>query len=139
MLCVEFAGFQDEKRYATRLPPAEDVPVFERYESFHRFLEKATAADPAARFHDAADMSEQLYGVLRQVVAADGGSPPPAPSAEFTGELGASPDANPWSFLPAPALDPTDPAAGILTTVGLLGRAQRARSWRQRRGRPSSA
>ena len=81
VLCVEFAGYQDEKRYATRLPPAEDVPVFQRYESFHRFLEKATAADPAARFHDAADMSEQLYGVLRQVVAADGGSPPPAPSA----------------------------------------------------------
>jgi serine/threonine-protein kinase PknG len=125
VLCVEFAGYQDEKRYATRLPPAEDVPVFQRYESFHRFLEKATAADPAARFHDAADMSEQLYGVLRQVVAADGGSPPPVPSAQFTAELGATPDGNPWPFLPAPVVDPTDAAAGVLTTVALLGRAQR--------------
>jgi serine/threonine-protein kinase PknG len=126
VLCVEFPGYQDEKRYATRLPPAEEVPVFQRYESFHRFLEKATAADPAARFHDAADMSEQLFGVLRQVVAADGGSPPPVPSTQFTGELGASPDGNPWSYLPVPAVDPTDTAAGILTTVALLGRDQRS-------------
>ena len=47
MLSIEFPGFQDEARYATKLPPAHEVPAFERYESFHRFLEKATATDQA--------------------------------------------------------------------------------------------
>ena len=73
-----------QNRYATRLPPAEDVPAFQRYESFHRFLEKATAADPRARgSHDAADMSEQLYGVLRSrwPPTGEGRHRSPAPSS----------------------------------------------------------
>jgi len=126
VLCIEFPGFQDEKRYATRLPPAEEVPAFRRYESFQRFLEKSTAADPRARFQSADEMAEQLLGVLRQVVAADGGSPSPAPSAHFSAELGAAPDAYPWQFLPVPAVDPSDQAAGVLATVALLGPEQRA-------------
>ncbi len=75
ILSIEFAGFQDEKRYATSLPPVQDVPEFRRYESFHRFLQKATAAEPDLRFQSAAEMAEQLIGVLRQVVAVDGGQP----------------------------------------------------------------
>ena len=70
-------------------------------------------------------MAEQLVGVLRQVVALDGGSPPTAPSTLFSAELGASPDENPWSFLPIPAVDPTDPAAGVVATVALLPTDQR--------------
>ena len=100
ILSIEFAGFQDEKRYATSLPPVQDVPEFQRYESFHRFLQKATAAEPDLRFQSAAEMAEQLIGVLRQVVAVDGGSPAPAPSALFSAELGASPDESPWQLLP---------------------------------------
>ena len=50
ILSIEFAGFQDEKRYATSLPPVQDVPEFRRYESFHRFLQKATAAEPDRGF-----------------------------------------------------------------------------------------
>jgi serine/threonine-protein kinase PknG len=125
VLSVEFPGYQDEKRYAYKLPPVSDVPVFQRYESFHQFLLKATAIDPAARFQSAAEMFEQLVGVLRQVVALDGGSPPPAPSTLFSAELGAQPDGNPWNFLPIPAVDPMDPAAGVVATIALLGADQR--------------
>ena len=70
-------------------------------------------------------MTEQLLGVLRQVVATDGGSPAAAPSVHFSAELGADPDAYPWQFLPVPAVDPADPAAGVLATVALLGPDQR--------------
>ena len=125
ILSIEFAGFQDEKRYATSLPPPQDVPEFQRYESFHQFLQKATTAEPELRFHSAADMAEQLVGVLRQVVAADGGSPASAPSTLFSGELGAVPDEIPWQLLPIPAVDANDPAAGVLATVALVGADQR--------------
>ena len=125
ILSIEFAGFQDEKRYATSLPPVQDVPEFRRYESFHRFLQKATAAEPDLRFQSAAEMAEQLIGVLRQVVAVDGGSPAPAPSALFSAELGASPDGSPWQLLPIPAVDASDPAAGVLATLALVGADQR--------------
>ena len=125
VLSVEFPGYQDESRYAYKLPPVADVPAFQRYESFHKFLLKATAPDPDARFQSAAEMAEQLVGVLRQVVALDGGSPPPAPSTLFSAELGALPDGNPWNFLPIPAADPMDPAAGVVATVALLGPDQR--------------
>jgi serine/threonine-protein kinase PknG len=125
VLTIDFAGFQDEKRYAVRLPPRQDVPVFQRYESFYRFLQKATGADPSTRFQTAAEMAEQLVGVLRQVIATDGGSPAPAPSALFSSELGASPDACPWQFLPVPAVDPSDPASGVLATLALVGAEQR--------------
>jgi serine/threonine-protein kinase PknG len=125
VLTVDFAGFQDEKRYAVRLPPLHEVAVFGRYESFHRFLQKATDPDPAMRFQSAAEMAEQLIGVLRQVVAIDGGSPRPAPSTLFSAELGASPDTSPWQFLPVPAVDPSDSASGVLATLALVGADQR--------------
>jgi serine/threonine-protein kinase PknG len=125
ILSIEFAGFQDEKRYATSLPPVQDVPEFQRYESFHRFLQKATAAEPDLRFQSAAGMAEQLVGVLRQVVATDGGRPATAPSALFSAELGSSPDEAPWQLLPIPAVDANDPAAGVLATLALVGADQR--------------
>jgi serine/threonine-protein kinase PknG len=124
-LAVDVAGFHDEKRNAVRLPPREDVAVFQRYESFHRFLQKATDTDPDMRFQSAPEMEEQLIGVLRQVVATDGGSPPPRLSTLFSAELGASADASPWQFLPVPAVDPSDPASGALATLALVGADQR--------------
>jgi serine/threonine-protein kinase PknG len=124
-LTMDLTGFQDEKRYAKKLPPLQDVPAFQRYEPFHRFLQKATSAKPSRRFQSAAEMFEQLHGVLRQVVALDGGTPVPAPSTQFSAELGASTDSVRWQFLPVPAVDPADPAAGVLATAALLGADQR--------------
>jgi serine/threonine-protein kinase PknG len=125
VLSIDFSGFQDEKRHATTLPPVDDVPAFRQYESFHQFLQKATSRDPSARFGSAAEMAEQLVGVLRQVVAVDGGSPAPAPSNNFSAELGSSPEGNSWQLLPVPAVDTDDPAAGVLATLALLGADQR--------------
>jgi serine/threonine-protein kinase PknG len=125
VLSLDFAGYQDEARYATKLPPVHDVPAFGRYEALHRFLEKATSRDPGARFHSATEMAEQLVGVLRQVLAIDGGSPRPAPSNHFSAELGALADSHPWQLLPIPAVDSEDTAAGVLATLALVGPDQR--------------
>jgi serine/threonine-protein kinase PknG len=117
VLSFDFAGFQDEKRYATSLPPASEVPLFGRYEAFYDFLVKATKRDPSSRFQSADEMAEQLIGVLRQVRAIDGKDPRPAPSLLFSGELGNAAAASTWRNLPVPAVDPFDPAAGVLATV----------------------
>jgi serine/threonine-protein kinase PknG len=117
VLSFDFAGFQDQKRYATSLPPASEVPLFGRYDAFHQFLLKATKPDPASRFQSADEMAEQLIGVLRQVRAIDGKDPRPAPSLLFSGELGNGAAASTWRNLPVPAVDPFDPAAGVLATV----------------------
>ncbi|HUE05819.1 MAG TPA: tetratricopeptide repeat protein [Acidimicrobiales bacterium] len=124
-LTLDLAGFQDEKRYARKLPPLQEVKVFQRYEPFHRFLQRATSAKPSRRFQSAAEMGEQLHGVLRQVVALDGGTPVPALSTQFSAELGASAESIRWQFLPVPAVDPADPSAGVLATAALLGADQR--------------
>jgi serine/threonine-protein kinase PknG len=125
VLSIDFAGFQDEKRYATSLPPSHEVPLFARYESFHLFLRKATAPDPEARFQSAAEMAEQLVGVLREVVAVDGGSPPSVQSALFSAELRAAAESGQWQDLPIPTVDPFDPAAGILASLAMADPDQR--------------
>ncbi len=117
VLCVDIPGYQDPKRHATKLPPATEIPVFARYEAFHQFLQKATAADPASRFQSADEMAEQLLGVLRLVRAVDGEDPRPAPSLLFSHELGNGAEASGWPNLPVPAVDPADPAVGVLATV----------------------
>ncbi len=114
VLTFDFRGFQDPDRFAYSLPGVEQIPVFARYPAVHRFLAKGTHPDRQRRFTSAAEMAEQLVGVLRQVIAIDGGRPRPAPSALFTPELGADPQEPSWRLLPIPAVDPVDPAAGIL-------------------------
>ncbi len=125
VLSIDIPGYQDERRYATRLPTPEDAPAFRRYESFYHFMVKATAADPVQRFQSAGEMAAQLVGVLRQVRAIDGEDPKPAPSAEFSAELGADTADCRWQFLPIPTVDHSDPAAGILATIALLAPDQR--------------
>ncbi len=117
VLSFDFHGFQDEQRYATSLPPVDEVPLFGRYECFHQFTVKATAADPRRRFQSAADMAEQLVGVLRQVIAIDGGRPATAPSRLFTGEPLTDGQSATWRSLPTPTIDPADPAAGMLANL----------------------
>jgi serine/threonine-protein kinase PknG len=63
-------------------------------------------------------MTDQMLGVLRQVLAADG-DPHPAMSRLFTGEQRTDPkaDAPQWQDLPSPLIDLTDPAAAFLASV----------------------
>ena len=131
VLTTDFRGYQST--YATSLPSRDTVDVYHRHESFYRLLVRATQGDPAARFDDAGEMTEQMLGVLREVLAAEG-DPRPATSRQFTGELRTDPrsDAPDWRFLPSPIVDLTDPAAAFLASVTvtdpqevltLLGRA----------------
>lgn len=56
-------------RYADGLPSPEEEPLFTQFVSLYRFLQTATHADPAQRFSSVEQMSQQLVGVLREVIA----------------------------------------------------------------------
>ncbi|MGW5682486.1 tetratricopeptide repeat protein [Nonomuraea sp. NPDC003754] len=119
--------------------PAKDnvevpLPGLEAWgnESFHRFLVRATHPEPGRRFPDAAEMAEQLTGVLREIRAAEDGVPYPSQSAVFgpervaEGVTGVFEPLDPKAAvaaLPVPLADPADPAAGLLP--GLLARDPR--------------
>ncbi|HET9519280.1 MAG TPA: tetratricopeptide repeat protein, partial [Actinoplanes sp.] len=95
-----------------------EVELFRRHESFYRLLQRATHVDPAARFADVGELTDQMLGVLREVLAADGEAHP-APSRLFTAEQRTDPrdDSPQWRHLPAPLMDLTDPAAAFLASV----------------------
>ncbi|SPM29172.1 serine/threonine-protein kinase PknG [Mycobacterium terramassiliense] len=69
-------------RYVDGLP--DDDPVLKNYDSFGRLLRRATDPDPRRRFSTADEMSAQLMGVLREVVAQDTGIPRPGLSTVFS-------------------------------------------------------
>ncbi|MBX5486554.1 MAG: serine/threonine-protein kinase PknG [Mycolicibacterium hassiacum] len=69
-------------RYVDGLP--EDDPVLAEYDSYARLLRRATDPDPRRRFSSAEEMSSQLLGVLREVVAKDTGVPRPGLSTVFS-------------------------------------------------------
>jgi serine/threonine-protein kinase PknG len=60
-------------RYIDGLP--EDDPVLAQYDSYARLLRRAIDPDPRRRFVSADEMTGQLLGVLREVVAQDSGMP----------------------------------------------------------------
>jgi serine/threonine-protein kinase PknG len=114
VLSTDFRGYQST--FAHALPDRSDVEVYARFESYHRFLQRATATDPAKRFHSADEMAEQLLGVLREVLAADG-DPHPAPSRLFTVEMRPDLTTADWRSLPFPLPEIDDPAATYLASV----------------------
>ncbi|ART72580.1 serine/threonine protein kinase [Mycobacterium dioxanotrophicus] len=69
-------------RYVDGLP--SDDPVLTKYDSFGRLLRRAIDPDPRRRFATAEEMSSQLLGVLREVVATDSGLPRPGLSTVFS-------------------------------------------------------
>lgn len=69
-------------RYVDGLP--DDDPVLREYDSFARLLRRAIDPDPRRRFASAEEMSGQLSGVLREVVAHDTGVPRPGLSTIFS-------------------------------------------------------
>ena len=113
VLTTDFRGYQST--FKDSLPDRGEFEVYRRFESFYRLLLRATRHEPADRFVDAGEMTEQMLGVLREVLAA-GGEPRPAVSRLFTSEQ-RSDDAPNWRFLPAPMIDLTDPAAAFLASV----------------------
>ena len=111
-------------------------------ESLYRFLLKATAASPDARFDSADEMAAQLTGVLRETVARDGAVPamdsavflPERPAAGDPGRLEGA-----WRRLPDLRLDQADPAAAALfAAAGLEPEARHAALVGITRGQPTS-
>jgi serine/threonine-protein kinase PknG len=115
VLCFDFRGYQSTFRYT--LPPQESVPLLARYDSLYRLLLAGTAPDPDDRFQSAEEMADQLYGVLREIVADQEGHPVPAPSKLFSGPMRGGHDHPDWRALPRPQVDTDDPAAGFLATI----------------------
>ncbi|HUE31518.1 MAG TPA: serine/threonine-protein kinase PknG [Mycobacterium sp.] len=126
-------------RYVDGLP--EDDRVLTTYDSFGRLLRRATDPDPRRRFSTADEMSAQLMGVLREVVAQDTGVPRPGLSTIFSPSrstfgvdlLVAHTDVyldgqvhserltarEIVTALPVPLVDPTDVAASVLQATVL--------------------
>ncbi|MEU1704084.1 tetratricopeptide repeat protein [Streptomyces sp. NPDC005706] len=133
VLTFDFQGYTNV--FVDSLPDPDNIEVFHRYESYYRLLVRATDPDPARRFASAQEMSEQLTGVLREVVSLQTGQARPALSTLFGPEvkvvdtelfpkahgdvslLGARParGAVPAAALPGPAVvRPVDTAAAAL-------------------------
>jgi len=96
ILVCAVKGFTKELQY--KLPTPQDEPLFAQQESLYRFLLRATATDPNARFQSADEMADQLLGILREVVANDRNSPCLSTSSLFSGDR--------LSYLITGALDP---------------------------------
>jgi len=115
VLCIDFRGYQSTYRYT--LPPQDSVPVLQRYDSLYQFLLKGTAPNPDDRFQSAEEMADQLFGVLREVVADREGTPVSAPSKLFTAPMRAGLELPDWRILPRPQVSSDDPSAGYLATI----------------------
>ncbi len=125
VLSFPFPGFSDGKP----IPGPDEVALLAQHPSLAGLLRRATNPDPRHRFVSAADMAEQLHGVLREVRAQQEGRPLPATSHRFGPELrvvGADPttfpDGEPDTAaaalaLPDPQVDPTDRHAGLLAAI----------------------
>ncbi|WP_063740715.1 tetratricopeptide repeat protein [Streptomyces flavochromogenes] len=85
VMTFDFQGYTNV--FLDSLPDPDNIAVFRTYESFYRFLVRATDPDPARRFASAQEMAEQLTGVLREVVALQSGRPRPALSTLFGTEV----------------------------------------------------
>jgi serine/threonine-protein kinase PknG len=127
VLTMEFRGYQNT--YVSSLPPVEDTPLFERYDSLYRVLEKATAPNPDDRFQTADELRDQLIGVLREVVAVDSGDPSAAHSnpSELFGAPTATGGDLAWNDLPALRVDRADPSAAWLAGVSIVAGEDRLR------------
>ncbi|MEU0493028.1 tetratricopeptide repeat protein [Nocardiopsis sp. NPDC006139] len=124
-LAVLSFRFSFMREFPHELPPRGSVPLLERHESYDRLLRRATHPEMERRFHDASDMADQLTGVLREVLSDLEGAPHPAPSTLFGGEnftigsdvgradrmLVPPSPTEAATLLPAPLIDPTDPAS----------------------------
>jgi serine/threonine-protein kinase PknG len=128
-LIMEFKYTTD---YEHSLPLPTEQPVLAANEALYRFLLRATHNDPDQRFQSAEEMGDQLYGVLREIVALKSG-PKPAESKVFTYDNLIDPEdvrgtQTPEArLLPTLKLDATDSAASdLLRLAGVTDPQRRA-------------
>ena len=113
--------------YAVARCLAELVPDPGLHDSLRRFLARGAARRPEDRFQAADEMAEQLLGVLHEVVAVTRGTPAPAPSRLFGGDLqpfeaasGGSVARPEWRHLPPVGIDQADAAASFVLNAARL-------------------
>ncbi|MBG6091143.1 tetratricopeptide repeat protein [Actinomadura viridis] len=130
VLSFEFTGFTG--KYRESLPDRDRVQILKRYGSYDRLLRRGAHPDPAERFGSAAEMAEQVAGVLHEVLAGGGRPRPPFPGRFEPGPppAVAGPGVLPgaaWvaDALPAPLLDDPGPAGdGLRSAAGLIARGE---------------
>ena len=120
-LAVLIMDFTFTTQYRYTLPAPEQVEVLANNESLTRFLLRATHADPDERFQNADEMGNQLFGVLREIVALQTG-PKPAESKVFSGDKLTHLSAQvlpqfKLDFLPAIRIDMDDPASSEVISI----------------------
>jgi len=98
--------FDWRKKHEFTLPPASEIPLLQKNESFARFLDRSTRQNPDERFGSAEEMEEQLRGVLREVVALKT-DPKPAESRVFSADNLIDPEDRQGRSLPLARLLPT--------------------------------
>jgi serine/threonine-protein kinase PknG len=101
VLILDWPTWQSTDRES--LPPREDHDVLVEHDCLWRFLQRACAPDPAARFADADEMADALHGVLCQVAAATDSVPRPRTSTRFSPPRPRL-DGTGWQALPSPLL-----------------------------------
>jgi len=121
-LAVLIMDFKFSSDFEFSLPTPDEVEVLAENESLYRFLLRATHTDPDERFQTADEMGEQLFGVLREIVALQTG-PKPVDSKVFTGDRLIHATArelatqiNPLT-LPSPRVRVEDKAAGEVICI----------------------
>jgi serine/threonine-protein kinase PknG len=130
VLLTDIHGFSSEHRYS--LPSPAEEPLFVQHESLYRCLLKATAEKAEDRFESADEMTEQLLGVLREVVAVDTGTPRPAASVYFGTDALAlesgdemEPVTPDYRHLPVTSVDASDPAFQRVNNANTLPEAKK--------------
>lgn len=128
-LAVLLTTFDVTNRYEYSLPTPAEEPLFAAQESLYRWLLKATRTDPDARFSSFEEASEELLGVLREIVAQTA-TPKPHDSPYFlaTDVLPDDDEDDDSAFssqvLPALKVDANDPAASALISLSVGGGAR---------------
>lgn len=84
-LAVLIMDFKFQSEYEHSLPSPAEQKVLAENEALYRFLLRATHKDIDARFQSADEMYDQLYGVLREIVALKT-TPKPMESQVFTSD-----------------------------------------------------
>lgn len=84
-LAVLIMDFKFQNGCEFSMPAPQEQMVLAENESLYRFLLRATQKDIDARFQSADEMYEQLYGVLREIVALKS-TPKPMESQVFTSD-----------------------------------------------------
>ncbi|HEY6874157.1 MAG TPA: tetratricopeptide repeat protein [Geobacteraceae bacterium] len=124
-LAVLIMDFKYMKEYENSLPTPTEQPVLAENESLYRFLLRATHQDPDQRFQSADEMADQLYGVLREIVALKT-EPKPAESQTFTSDNlfdaddVAGTEKVDVRLLPTLKMDVRDPAANELLRMAAV-------------------